>query len=173
MENAIDLNGFIRAMTESAYGGVTRACDGLTDEQLFHQPTPDTNSIAWLVWHMSRVRDLLTSSISGEREVWIANDWAGRFDLKAGDTGIGDSPEKVAAFHVDRSLLMGYLDDAHDATMRRLSMITPEQFDQPVVYVLGDSRPVWRARVGRAGDSAQHNGQIAYLRGMFTGIGWR
>ena len=78
-----------------------------------------------------------------------------------------------AAVHPERSLVMGYLDDAHEATMRRLSMIPTEQFDQPVVYALGDTRPVWRALVGMAGDSTQHTGQIAYLRGMFTGMGWR
>ena len=48
-----------------------------------------------------------------------------------------------------------------------------ETSDQPVVYALGDTRPVWRALVGMAGDSTQHTGQIAYLRGMFTGMGWR
>jgi len=57
--------------------------------------------------------------------------------------------------------------------MRRLSMIPTEQFVQPVVYAVGDARPVWRALVGMAGDSTQHTGQIAYLRGMFTGMGWR
>ena len=122
---------------------------------------------------MSRARDLITSNISGENQVWISNGWADRFGLDAEDVGIGDSPEKVAAFHAGRSLVMGYLDDAHEATMRRLSLIPSEQFDQLVVYALGDTRPVWRALVGMAGDSTQHTGQTAYLRGMFTGMGWR
>ena len=110
---------------------------------------------------MSRARDLITSNISGENQVWISNGWADRFGLDAEDVGIGDSPEKVAAFHAGRSLVMGYLDDAHEATMRRLSMIPTEQFDQLVVYALGDTRPVWRALVGMPGDSTQHTGQIA------------
>ena len=68
---------------------------------------------------------------------------------------------------------MGYLADAHEATMRCLSMIPTEQFDQPVLYARGDTRSVWRALVGMAGDSTQLTGQIAYLRGMFTGMDWR
>ena len=79
---------------------------------------------------MSRARDLITSNISGENQVWISNGWADRFGLDAEDVGIGDSPEKVAAFHTGRSLVMGYLDDAYEATMRRLSLIPSEQFDQ-------------------------------------------
>ena len=106
MENPVDLNGFVLAMTESAYAQVKAACDGLTDEQFFCQPTPETNSIAWLIWHMSRARDLITSNISGENQVWISNGWADRFGLDAEDVGIGDSPEKVAAFHAGRSLVM-------------------------------------------------------------------
>ena len=122
---------------------------------------------------MSRARDVITSNISGENQVWMSNGWADRFGMDAEDVGIGDSPEKVAAFHAERSLVMGYLDDAHEATTRRLSMISAEEFDQLVVYAFGDERPVWRALVGMAGDSAQHTGQISYPRGMFMGMGWR
>ena len=173
MEKPIDLNGFIMALTESAHGGIVRACDGLTDEQLYRQPTEDTNSISWLIWHLSRVRDQLTSNISGESQVWSENGWAARFGLKAEDNGIGDTPETVAAFRIERSLLMGYLDDAHHATMRRISQMTSQQFDQPVEWITGGIRPAWQALVSMTGDSAQHNGQIAYLRGMYTGLGWR
>ena len=173
MEAPIDLNRFILTMTETAYLQVKAACDGLTDEQFFSQPTTDSNHIAWLVWHMSRARDVITSNIVGEDQVWVSNGWADKFCMDIGDVGIGDSPEKVTAFKVDRSLVMGYLDDAHEATARRLSTISAERFDQLVIYALGDERPVWRALVGMAGDSAQHTGQISYLRGTFTGIGWR
>ena len=137
MENPVDLHAFVLAMTEAAYAQVKAACDGLTDEQFFCQPTPETNPIAWLIWHMSRARDVITSNISGENQVWMSNGWADRFGMDAEDVGIGDSPEKVSAFHPERSLVMGYLDDAHEATMRRISMIPSEQFDQPVVYALG------------------------------------
>ena len=173
MDAPVDLNRFVLTMTETAYAQVKAACDGLTDEQFFSQPTTDSNPIAWLVWHMSRARDVITSNISGENQVWVSNGWADNFGMDAEDVGIGDSPEKVAAFQAERSLVMGYLDDAHEATTRRLSMISAKRCDQLVVYALGDERPVWRALVGMAGDSAQHTGQISYLRGMFTGMGWR
>ena len=134
MEAPVDLNRFVLTMTETAYAQVKAACDGLTDEQFFSQPTTDSNPIAWLVWHMSRARDVITSNISGENQVWVSNGWADRFGMDAEDVGIGDSPEKVAAFRAERSLVMGYLDDAHEATTRRLSMISAERFDQLVVY---------------------------------------
>ena len=173
MEAPVDLNRFVLTMTESAYTQVMAACEGLTDEQFFSQPTTDSNPIAWLVWHMGRARDVITSDISGEDQVWVSGGWADKFGMDAEDIGIGDSPEKVAAFHAERFLVMAYFNDAHGATTRRLSMISTEQFDYLVVYALGDERPVWTALVGMCGDSSQHTGQIAYLRGMFTGVGWR
>ena len=53
--------------------------------------------------------------------------------MDIGDVGIGDSPEKVTAFKADRSLVMGYLDDAHEAPTRRLSTISAKCFDQLVI----------------------------------------
>ena len=35
MEAPVDLNRFVLTMTETAYGQVKAACDGLTDEQFF------------------------------------------------------------------------------------------------------------------------------------------
>ena len=46
---------------------------------------------------------------------------------------IGDSPEQVTEFKVDRSLVMDYLDEAHKATTRRLSTIPAGRFDQLVI----------------------------------------
>ena len=71
MEAPVDLNKFVVTMTETAYAQVKAACDGLTDEQFFSQPTTDSNPIAWLVWHMSRARDVITSNISGENQVCL------------------------------------------------------------------------------------------------------
>ena len=50
--------------------------------------------------------------------------------MDIGDVGIGDGPEKVTAFKVDRSLVMGYLYDAHEAPTRRMSSISAKRFDQ-------------------------------------------
>ena len=173
MEKTIDLKGFIEALVENSYRGIKTACAGLTDEQLWYQPTLESNSMAWLAWHLSRAKDAITAAISGETEVWVSEGWAERFGMDRQATGIGDSPEQVTAFRVSNELVFGYVDSAHRATIQRLSKITPGQFDQPTVYVLGDSRPVWQALAGMIGDSGQHNGQIAYLRGIITGYGWR
>ena len=46
--------------------------DGLTDEQATYQPTPDANSIAWLIWHSARVQDVQLAPIAGVDQVSLA-----------------------------------------------------------------------------------------------------
>ena len=173
MPEPIDINGFIGAVFESSYGNIKNGCDGLTEEQLHYRPTQDSNPIVWLVWHLSRVKDQVTATISGEGEVWVTEGWNERFGMPADATGAGDSPEQVGALQVNSDLLFGYADAAHRVTLQRLAKITQEQLEQPMVYVLGDTRPTWQAIRGMLGDSYQHTGHITYLRGMITGKGWR
>jgi hypothetical protein len=170
---AVDLNQFIIALLEASYRSLKQATDGLTDEQLYYQPTAETNSIAWLVWHLSRWRDAVSATISGEPQVWVSAGWAERYGMPGERTGMGDTPAQVAAFRVERAMLFGYVDAAHQVAVERVARLTPTQFVQPMVSHTEERRPAWRALAGVCSDSAQHSGQIAYLRGLMSGYGWR
>jgi len=169
----VDLNSFIVDRIEAAYRWIDRLSEGLTDEQFYYQPTADTNSIAWLVWHLSRWRDRISASVTGETQVWISDGWAERFSMAEDRTGLGDTPEQVAAFRVPRGQVLGYAEAAHRAILERVTKLTPEQFKQQIEYLPGDLRPAWRVLAGVVGDSLEHVGQINYLRGMTAGLGWR
>ena len=160
---------------------IKRATDAATDEQLYYRPSADANSIAWLVWHLSRWQDYMSASISGDLQVWITEGWVQQFalpaDLPNEATGWGDSPGQVAAFHVDRAVLFGYQEAANRAAVARVASLTPEQLEQPVLWGTPetpvDTRPAWRALISICGDSLQHTGQINYLRGLVSERGWR
>jgi hypothetical protein len=171
----------IVGLLENVPRQIKRATDEATDEQLYYRPSADANSIAWLVWHLSRWQDYMSASISGDPQVWIAEGWAQQFALSADlpneATGWGDSPEQVAAFRVDRAVLFGYLEAANRAAVTRVATLTPEQLEQPVLWGTPetpvDTRPAWRALMSICGDSLQHTGQINYLRGLVSERGWR
>ena len=169
----VDLNRFIVYQLEAQLRTIKQATEDLTDEQLYDQPEADANSIAWLMWHLSRWRDSLTAAITGEPQVWVSGGWAEQFGLAEAGTGLGDTPEQVAAFRVERERLFGYVDAAHRAAIERVTHLTATRLEQPVEHPPGASRPAWQALAGMCGDSYQHAGQIAYLRGMITGYGWR
>ncbi len=168
-----DLNGFVVAVFDAAHRSVQKATDGLTDQQLYYRPSPDANSIAWLAWHLSRWKDKISSGITGEPEVWVDEGWSERFGMVAERTGLGDTPDQVAAFNVDRDLLFGYVDAAHRATLDRVSKMTPQHLERMVEYSPTNIRKASDALAGNIGDAVQHTGQINYLRGMITGYGWR
>jgi hypothetical protein len=48
-----------------------------------------------------------------------------------------------------------------------------EQLEQSIEYAPGSERPAWRALISVVEDTAEHVGQINYLRGMVSGHGWR
>ena len=169
----VNLNRFIVDRLDAAYRWIESLSEGITDEQFYHQPTSDTNSIAWLVWHLSRWRDRVSASVSGEAQVWISEGWAQRFGMAEEGTGLGDTPEQVAAFRVPRDQVLGYAAAAHHAIVQRVLKLTPEQFEQQVEYAPGNLRPTWQVLAGVIGDSTEHVGQINYLRGMTAGLGWR
>jgi hypothetical protein len=97
----VNLNRFIVRQLEAQYRTIKLATDDLTDEQLHYRPTADSNSIGWLMWHLSRWRDSLSAAITGVSQVWVSDGWATRFRLPEGGTGLGDTPEQVAAFRVE------------------------------------------------------------------------
>ena len=172
-DNKVDLNQFIIGLCESPYRWIKQTTDELTEEQLYYQPTPDTNSIGWLIWHLSRWRDRISANIAGEPQVWVSEGWDKRFSMGGERTGLGDTLEQVAAFRVERDALLGYAEAAHQAIVERVSKFTPEQLVEPIEYSPGSSRPAWRALISVVEDSAEHTGQINYLRGVILGHGWR
>ncbi len=91
----VSLNQFIIALCESPYRWIQQATEGLTDEQLYYQPSSDTNSIAWLIWHLSRWRDKVSAAIVGEPQVWTSEGWAHRFEFDTDRTGLGDTLEQL------------------------------------------------------------------------------
>lgn len=57
--------------------------DGATSELLNKAPAPGANTIAWLVWHLTRVQDSHVADVAGADEVWVTGGWVDRFGLPA------------------------------------------------------------------------------------------
>src|SRR2546426_5819915 len=154
----VDLNQFILALLEAAYRSIKQATDNLTDEQLYSQPTAESNSIAWLVWHLSRWRDFISATVSDESQIWVSEGWAQRCGMPGERTGMGDTPAQVTAFRVERAVLFGYVDAVHQRTVERVAALTPTQLGQQIVSHTGERRPAWRALGGKWGGVGRDSG---------------
>ena len=147
-------------------GLVVNLTDGLTDEMATYRPDPGANSISWLIWHLSRIQDDHVADLAHVEQIWP--EWRERFGLPFGKwaTGYGQGPREVAEVRVGGDLLGEYHRAVHELTMRYVDGITSAELDRIV-----DTRwdpPVTAAvrLVSVIGDTMQHLGQAAYVRGL-------
>ena len=148
---------------------VYRAVMSLTPEQLAFRPYPEGNSIAWLIWHLTRIQDDHIADVAETDQVWRSGEWAPRFGLEPGsmDTGYGYTPDQVAKITVDSGeVLTAYYDAVHERTLRYLATLTDS--DLPRIVDPNWDPPVTLAvrLVSVISDDLQHAGQAAYLHGI-------
>ncbi len=79
------------------------SAEGLDTEGLAYRPEADANSIAWLVWHLTRSQDSQVAPIAGAEQAWSTGDWAEKLGLDPAlsNTGYGYTSEQVAAVRPD------------------------------------------------------------------------
>ncbi|MER6390165.1 DUF664 domain-containing protein [Streptomyces sp. NPDC001523] len=148
---------------------VHEVVDGLSADELNARVDPAANSVAWLVWHLTRVQDDHVADAAGGEQVWHTGGWADRFalPLPADATGYGQSPGQVGKVRVESGeLLSGYHDAVHERTLGFLRSLAAADLDRVVDE--GWDPPVTLAArlVSVLSDDLQHAGQAAFVRGL-------
>jgi uncharacterized damage-inducible protein DinB len=147
---------------------VRSAVRGLNQHQLAHRVDPDANSIAWLVWHLTRVQDDHIADAAGSEQLWTADGWVDEFGLPLDpqDTGFGHTSEEVAAVRASAKLLSSYHDAVHDRTAAYVSGLTDDDLDQVIDDSWDPPVTLGVRLVSVIGDGMQHVGQAAFVRGI-------
>ncbi|WP_138442302.1 mycothiol transferase [Sinomonas susongensis] len=164
---------------------VERVVFGLSSERLVEQPSPETNSAGWILWHLTRIiddhfaalADVLGGAEAAARrehpmppgQLWT--EWRRRLGTPYPEqsTGYGHGPEDVAAFpQIEPQLLADYHDAVHERAVEVLRGLSAEDLGKVV-----DRRwnpPVTAAvrLVSILNDSTQHVGQAAYVKGLLA-----
>lgn len=159
-----------RALLLDAFGrireGVGELTSGLDPATAEFRPDPGANSIAWLIWHLTRVQDEHVADLAGTEPVWPR--WRDRFDLpfEPDATGYGMTPDEVAQVRASGEFLAGYHAEVHEATTYYLDSLTSEELER----VVDDNwdPPVTTAvrLVSVFEDASMHLGQAAYVKGV-------
>jgi hypothetical protein len=148
---------------------VHRVVDDLTPEQLAFRIDPEANSIAWLVWHLTRVQDDHLADAFQVEQVWTSQGWMERFGLPfdALDTGYGHRAEEVGAVQVESGeLLVGYYDAVHQQTARYVSQLKDADLARIVDRSWDPPVSLGVRLVSVIADDLQHAGQAAFVRGI-------
>lgn len=162
----LDAFGRIRETVEATLEGLD---DGpLDDGPMTRRPAGTGNSIAWLIWHLSRVEDAQVAAAAGLEEVWTSQDFVGRFGLPLSkrDTGYGHSSSQVDSVRAGPELLLEYYDAVHRQTVEFLETLGDEDLDR-IVDTSWDPPVTLGVRlVSTIADCLQHVGQAAYAKGL-------
>jgi uncharacterized damage-inducible protein DinB len=142
--------------------------EGLSQDQLARRLEGEANSIAWLVWHLTRIQDDHIAEVADADQVWHADGWADRFalPLDRDDDGFGHTSEQVAAVVAEPELLLGYHDAVHDRSAEYLGTVADEELSRIVDRSWDPPVTLAVRLVSVVNDCAQHAGQAAFVRGV-------
>lgn len=148
--------------------GGTGIVEGLTEDELAHRLAPDANTIAWLVWHSTRVQDDHVAEVAGTEQVWTGKGFVERFGLpfEPSATGYGQSSEEVGQVRASAELLAAYLTATHEATIAYLDTVTESDLDRVVDERWDPPVTLGVRLISVVNDDTQHLGQAAYVRGL-------
>lgn len=142
--------------------------DDADEQLLLARPAPEANSIAWLLWHLTRVQDDHLAGLDDSiDQVWTEG-WADGFALPfaVGDTGYGHDADEVAQVRASAELLRGYHDSVHDRSVVIVTGLEDDDFDRIVDERWDPPVTLGVRLVSVLDDCIQHCGQAAYVKGL-------
>jgi uncharacterized damage-inducible protein DinB len=148
---------------------VHNAVEGLTPEQLAFRVDSRANSIAWSVWHLTRIQDDHVAKAAGIDQVWTSQGWVERFGLPfdPSEHGYGHSTDEVAAVKVESAdLLIAYHDAVNAQTINYVQGITDADLDRVVDKSWDPPVTLGVRLISVIDDDMQHAGQAAFIRGI-------
>jgi len=156
---------------------LVRALRGLELEEARWMPTPDSNHILWILWHMGRMEDMWGAYLRGDdatdTSAWIEGGWASRLGIDPARNGAGDSIDQVRDFpDVSVGEITAYWQAARDLLIPTIEKITPDMLElkRPDIWTHAPDRaPTLLWVLGRIPvENSQHTGQIAFIRGLYA-----
>ena len=180
----MDILALIGQTLEDYWQRMEQALDGLTPAELAWRPDAESNSIAFIVWHVVRVEDRWIQVFARDvQDVWDRDGWhekIGTFDDSLG-IGFGLSVEQLGKFPaIAKENLDGYRHAVKNETQAYLKGLNVDALS----FVPGRTlRPESSASLERFRDWSigrmfrqviaelnQHLGQVSYIRGMQRGL---
>ena len=160
-ELLVDAFGRIRETVHEVVGK-------LTQEELTTR-LDDANTVAWLIWHLTRVQDDHVAGAAGTEQVWTSKGWHERFQLPFPPEAIGyghASKDVAAVRDLTPPMLTGYHDAVHEQTIRYVSALNDGDLKRIVDRSWTPPVTLGVRLISVISDDLQHAGQAAFIRGV-------
>ena len=142
------------------------ACNGTT-EQIHYVPDFGSHSIAWCLWHTTRVEDMIINGrILGTDLIWD-DQWATSIGLPVDGNGNGQSDEDAQNVRIaDLGRFIEYQDLVWKSTDNFLNTATDSDLGREVKTRNGTERVDESITLHMLGHFNGHRGEMNFLRGM-------
>ena len=163
---------FIQGALDRVKQTTTRIVTGLSPHELMWRPGPECNSIGLILFHQARSEDAFVQGrILGQPQVWELEKWCQKLNMPVSESGSHYTPEQIATFRVpELKDLMGYSEAVRARTLEYLKGKNNDEFNKTInMPRLGDIT-IGALFTLIVVHSAQHIGDISYLRGMQRGL---
>ena len=162
---------------ERNWAMVDAALEGLDGATMARRPAEHSNSIAWILWHMNHVVDMfINTRLRSHPELWVRDGWYRKFGLDEHARIMGYTPEELAAWVApSKEIQLGYYEAVKSAAREYIASITTEDLSRRVTFppeAETRDHSVATALGQLVWDNVAHGGQVAYLRGLYMGLGW-
>ncbi len=159
------------------------ALEGLSPVELAWRPDAESNSIAFIVWHVARVEDIWIQIFAqGMPDVWTRDGWHEKLGLSQDEAFLGLSVEQLGKFPaITKENLDGFRHAIQNETQAYLKNLDADGLDFVPRRTPTPERPASLARhgsfsIGRMfrqtlAEYNQHLGQVSYIRGIQRGLG--
>ncbi|MFC1994682.1 DinB family protein [Chloroflexota bacterium] len=167
----MDTKELILASLEQSKGYLSKALDGLTQEEAAWSPRAECNSIAFISWHIARVEDFFVNrALQRKDELYESEGWQEKLGTPPKEVGYQYTVGQLCAWPVPQlEVLRAYADSVREKTLAFLKHLAPARLSEvPRPDRSPDSIGVTLGRIST--EIALHVGQIAYLRGMLRGL---
>jgi len=167
----MELKDYIKNELDSLKRTSTRLLNTMTQQEIMWRPACGCNSIGLILFHVARSEDSFVQvRLQGKPQIWESGKWYERLNMAESEMGSHYTIDQVNAFPVpDMKNLMDYYDDVRARTLDYLGSLSPAVFEKTVKLPFGEFTVagVFSLIVSH---SAQHMGEISYLRGMLRGM---
>ena len=141
-------------------------CDGLSDEQVLWRPSPSSNNIGFILWHVARAEDDVASRLRhGESTLWVSDLWFEKFGQPIDSPDPGDRMGLTALSLPPLDTLTRYIEAVYSRTQVAVSALTESDLDEHE----GDSpagRTTGMSLRHLITHKNNHHGQVDYIRGL-------
>lgn len=116
------------------------ALRGASDAQIRARPQTGFNSMAWLLWHITRGEDIGANLVVAEQSQVFDDGWPGKLGVSRRDFGPGMTDDEVDEFNeaINIDALLAYRDAVGRQTQQIIQSLDAAELEKPIRTELVD-----------------------------------